>query len=563
MAADLKMMAKRQKMLEDQRAQGWDTHWQDLVSYLLPRRGRWLAKGDKPNSGDKRMGAIIDGLGSRCLTMLAAGMQGGLTSPARPWFRLALADPGLEGSGPVRAWLSGVERQVYHALAKSNFYDSSHQLYLEEAAFGTGCMLVLDNFPTGVRFSVLTVGEYALGTDYTGMVDTLYRRLWMTASQMAGQFGIHAVSDAVARAYDENPFQWFRVCHAIEPRAVREPGKVDNKQMAYASVYWEDGKTERALSESGFEEKPFVAPRWDTVCTDPYGRGPGMDILPDVKMLQEMSRQQLAAVHKMNNPPMAVPVGYKSTLNLTPGGINYVDPGNQEFVKPLYQIAPDLRDMEAKLEGVRQSIRSGLFNDLFLTLNDTPPGMTATEVMERHQEKLIMLGPIVERMQMEFLDPLIERTFKILLRQGQLPPPPKELGGQEVKIEYTSLLAQAQREVGTQSITRFMSLVGQIAAIDPTAVDKINADACVDTIGNSLGVPPSVIAGAGEVAQVRQARAQAQAQQMEHQRQMEQAQTQARTMQMVGGIPTGGGTLASDLLHGVGQGPDRSAGAPK
>lgn len=557
MAADLSMMAKRLKMLEDQRAQGWDAHWQDLVSYLLPRRGRWLQKGDRPNYGDPRSGAIIDGLASRCMTMLAAGMQGGLTSPARPWFRLALSDPGLEGSGPVRSWLSSVERVVYHALAKSNFYDSANQMYLEEAGFGTACMLVLDNFPTGVRFQVLTVGEYALGTDHAGVVDTLYRRLWMTARQMVSQFGISAVSDTVARAAGDNPFQWFKVCHGVEPRETRTPGKADNRNMAYSSVYWEDGKTDKPLSESGFAEKPFVAPRWDTVCTDPYGRGPGMDILPDVKMLQEMSKQQLAAVHKMNNPPMAVPVGFKSTLNLTPGGINYVDPGNTEYVRPLYQISPELRDMEVKLASVRQSIKEGLFNDLFLALTDTPPGMTATEVKERHQEKLIMLGPIVERMQMEFLDPLIERCFNILMRHGRLPQPPKELAGQEVKIEYTSLLAQAQREVGTQSITKFVSLVGQIAQIAPSVVDKLNADACVDKIGDSLGVPPEVIATSGEVASTRQARAQAQAQQAMQEQQMQQAALAAKALQQVGSIPTGGGTLASDMLGQTpGQGPE-------
>jgi len=391
------------------------------------------------------------------------------------------------------------------------------------------------------------------------VVDTLYRRLWMTARQMVGQFGISAVSDNVARAYEDNPFQWFKVCHGIEPRETREPGKADNKNMAYTSVYWEDGKTEKALSESGFAEKPFVAPRWDAVCTDPYGRGPGMDILPDVKMLQEMSKQQLAAVHKMNNPPMAVPVGFKSTLNLTPGGINYVDPGNSDYVRPLYQIAPELRDMEVKLQSVRQSIKEGLFNDLFLTLTDTPPGMTATEVMERHQEKLIMLGPIVERMQMEFLDPLIERSFNILKRQGQLPEPPKELAGKEVKIEYTSLLAQAQREVGTQSITKFVSLVGQIATIAPSAVDKLNADACVDKIGDSLGVPPEVIATSGEVASTRRARAQAQAASEQQRMQMMQTQATAKALQQVGSIPTGPGTLASDVLGK--NGPDQAAGA--
>jgi hypothetical protein len=550
-AADIKILSEQAKALENERSQSWDGHYQDVIDYILPHRGRFMSKGDKPNRGDKRMTKIVDSLSTRAMSMLAAGMQGGLTSPSRPWFRLGLNDPTLEGAGQVKAWLSDCERRLYAQLAKSNFYEMAHQLYVEQAGFGTGVMLVLDDPRTVVRFHLLTVGEYCLATGEDGQVDTLHRRLWMTYRQMAQRFGLSSMSQSAQEGYRRSPFEWVQVYHAVSPREERSPGKADGTNMAYQSVYWEAG-ADKVLNESGYQERPFVAPRWDVVGSDAYGRSPGMIILPDVKMLQEMSKQQLIMIHKVNNPPMAVPVGYKSSLNLTPGGVNYVDPGNQEFVKPLYQIQPDLKDMELKLEQVRGSIKAGLFNDLFLSLNDPQPNMTATEVMERHSEKLLMLGPIVERMQMELLDPCIERVFNIMARAGALAQPPQELAGQTVKVEYTSLLAQAQREISTQSLTRFVAAVQAVAAVRPDAVDKLNSDEIVDQLGSAFGVQPAVIVPTDEVQQVRQARAQAQAQAQMAEQQRMQTESAAQALQQVGSIPTGEGTLAGDAMADAG-----------
>jgi len=545
--ADIATLMEQAKALENERAQSWDSHWQEIIDYLLPARGRFMSKGEKPNRGDKRMAKIVDSLGTRAMRMLAAGMQGGLTSPSRPWFRLGLADPALEGTGTVKAWLADCERRLYAQLAKSNFYEMAHQLYVEQAGFGTGVMLVQEDMTRIVRFHLLTAGEYCLATGEDGQVDTLHRRLWMTPRQMVQRFGESALSDSAKASYKDSPFDWVQVYHCLSPREDREPGKADNKNMAYQSVYWEQG-SDKALSESGYDERPFIACRWDVVGSDAYGRSPAMDILPDVKMLQEMSKQQLIMIHKVNNPPMAVPVGFKSSLNLTPGGVNYVDPGNQEYVKPLYQIQPDLKDMELKLEQVRGSIRAGLFNDLFLSLNEAQPNMTATEVVERHSEKLLMLGPIVERMQMELLDPTIERVFRIMARSGALQQPPQELSGQEVKVEYTSLLAQAQREISTQSLTRFVTSVQALSQVRPDAVDKLNADEIVDQLGSAYGVQPSVIVPTNDVQQIRQARAQQQMQAQQAEQQRMQAESAAKALSQVGSIPTQPGTFAGDAM---------------
>ena len=546
----LQDLQQRLRLLEDERSKTWDAHWQELVEYLMPRRGRFIGKGQKPNEGEKRHDKIIDSTATQSLRMLAAGMQGGLTSPSRPWFRLGLEDTALMELGPVKDWLSDCESRIYHALSRSDFYASVHSLYIEQCTFGTGVMLILDG-QDKLHFPVLTIGEFALGTDNYGQVDTLYRRIWMTARQMEQQWGKGARTDGVQAALEINPFQWVQVVHVLEPNRKRTPGKADAAGMAYTSTYFELDGT-KPLAVGGYEEQPFVAVRWDTSGHDSYGRSPGMDVLGDVKMLQEMSKCQLRAIHKMIDPPMAVPRQYQSTLNLLPGGVNYVDPNaSGDFVKPIYQITPDIKDMEAKLEQVRASIRGGFYNDLFMTGMDNP-NMTATEVAERHAEKMLLLGPIIERMQSELLDPLIQRTFMILIRQGRLQPAPQELAGQEMRVEYVSMLAQAQRAVATQSIQQLVNFVGQVAQMAPGALDKINVDAAVDAYATAVGSPADMVLPDDQVAEMRQARAQ---QQQMAEQQMQQQTQQAQQMGAIstlGGISTDKPNMLTDVAQGLG-----------
>lgn len=528
-----KKYQRRLAALEQERNE-WESLWQELSDYLCPYRGFYIARGQQPNRGDRRGGKIRDGVATRALRILAAGLQGGLTSPARPWFRLGLSDSGLSEQSGVREWLAAVERIMYAAFARSNFYSAIHSVYADLAAFGTACLYEEEDPARILHFRVLTAGEYALACDSRGRTDTVYRRIWMTAEQMIDRFGEERVSDSVREAMtNDRPDQWFEVLHAVQPRRKRDATKKDGINLPYESLYQELAGEGAVLSEGGYEEFPYMAPRWDITGSDVYGRSPGMDTLPDVKMLQKMQEKSIKAIEKQVDPPLRVPISYADSLNTVPGGINYIDSSNPAGLGPLYEVRFDVAAAEAKIERVQQAVREGLFNDLFLMILERP-NMTATEVSERHEEKLLMLGPVIERQFSELLDPLIDRTFGILWRAGRIPPSPQELQGREMKVEYISLLAQAQKLVGTQSIGAAMQFVGMIAQMNPEVLDKVDFDEAVSQYGDLVGLPPKIIRPDAAVAQIRQARAQQQQQVQAEQ----QAMAMAQGAQVLGKTPT-------------------------
>jgi hypothetical protein len=539
--------------LKKERESSWDSHWKEVAQYLVPGRGRFVASGDKPNRGEKRNDKIIDSQGTQSLRMIAAGMHGGLTPLSRRWFKLGTADPDLQNAPGVRDWLAWWERRILQAKARSNFYECAATFFLELAGFGTSLILALEDLPFGVRYHCATIGEYYLGTNYKGQVDTLYRYFWMTPRQMEQQFGKAKLSRKTQDLLEKSPFEPVKVIHGIEPNKGRDPSKADGRNKPYASYYVEEGE-EDFLSKSGFEEQPFMAARWDVVGSDAYGRGPGMDVLGDVKMLQSMSEAAIYGIQLQVKPPQLVPSAIRGVLNDLPGGRTYYD-GNPENIRPLYQVNPDLNGVrQYLLEVVKPNIRAGFFNDLFLTVQNHPD-MTATEVAERHAEKLLLLGPVIERTQSEVLDPDIQRTFAILFRQtppDQAPPVPKELVGQEIKIEYISLLAQAQKAVGTQGISQFMAFVTAAAQAKPEALDKINVDAAVDEYAEAIGVPPKLLVPDNEVAQMRQARAQAQAAAVQAEQQRADAMSMTQQAKDLGSIPSEGNVMA-DMAGAVTQ----------
>lgn len=493
----------------------WEPLWREVADFVLPRCIDGTRKADEAGDTTRRGPRIIDGTATRAVRILAAGMQGGLTSPARPWFRLRLADEDMEEAGPERRWLDVVERRLYAALARSNFYAAVHGLYTELAAFGSADMYHEADPQRVMRFSCLACGDFAWACDAAGRVDTVVRRLRMSARQMAQRYGEAHLSRRVRRMLRRDPERPVPLVHMVRPRVRRAAGEggkatgggIGGVNMPWQSLTWEAEAAEGLLHEGGFEEFPHLAARWDVAGGDIYGRSPGMDVLPDVKMLQEMARSQLLAIHKVVNPPMRVPSGFKQRLNLIPGGQNYVTPGQGESVGPLYQINPDIGAVTHKMEDVRRAVREGFFNDLFLMFTaEGRSNITAAEVLERGEEKLLMLGPVIERHQSELLDPLLERTYGILRRGGLLPPPPPELAGRSMRVEYVSALAQAQRVVTAQAIRRFASDVSTLAGVAPQVLDKVDFEQAVDELAAIAGVPARVVRSDAEVAALRAAR---------------------------------------------------------
>lgn len=523
--------------LRSERATWW-SHWQEITTYLLPRNGRYFEQ-DR-NKGHRRHNSIYDNTGTRALRTLGAGMMAGATSPARPWFRLGTADPELNQYQPVKLWLSDVTERMQLVFTKSNTYRTLHGIYEELGAFGTAGSIILPDYKTGIHHYPVTIGEYAIGQDYQGRVNTLYREFQKTVSEVVREFGYENCSTSVKNLYDRGSLdQWITIIHAIEPRDDRErnPSMKDGRNMAYGSYYFElGGDSEKLLRESGYRRFPAVVPRWGLSGGDIYGNSPGMEALGDIKQLQHEQLRKAQGIDYQTKPPLQVPSYMKNRdVDSLPGGVTFVD-GQQGQIRTAFEVNLNLQHLLMDIQDVRGRINGAFYADLFLMLaNATDTRMTATEVAERHEEKLLMLGPVLERLHNELLDPLIDITFDRMVEENLIPPAPQELQGMELNVEFVSMLAQAQRAIGTNSIDRYVGNLGMVAQMKPDVLDKFDSDRWADEYADMLGVDPSLILANEQVAKVRQARAQAQ----QAQAQMAAMQQQAQTAQTLSKAQTG------------------------
>ncbi|MDL2315703.1 head-tail connector protein [Desulfovibrio sp. OttesenSCG-928-A18] len=519
---EMQHFIRRLKILEDERKRGWESHWKDLSRNFLPRRARFLDAGDETNAGEVR-NLLQDGIGIMALRILANGMQSGLTSPARPWFSLTLTDRELAETGEAKLWLHDTYEKMVAVFAKSNFYDQIHILYSELACFGTGAVIIEEDQRNVLRCRTLTVGEYALDTGESGRVDTLYRRIRMTPRQMV-QAWPDSVPDNIRDMAEKDTARWMTVLHAVEPNKNLAPGRARGKERPWRSVYIVlEGSHREVLEDSGYYEFPALCPRWITTASDVYGASPAMDALGDCLQLQKITEDSRMALEKEVNPPLLVSSVFANRLpNVSPGAINFQNGlmQGQEGISPLYQVRANLQGAERTRAELKDQIQRHFHNDLFLMISDVNKQMTATEVAERNAEKLLMLGPVLDRLRSELFQPLIERVFGIMDRQGLIALPPDVLTGQEVKVEFISILAQAQKQAGISAISQTVGFAGQVAGIYPGIIDKINFDEAMDEWAEMQGVPPSLIRSDEEVAAIREQRAQ----QMQQQQMMDALQ---------------------------------------
>jgi hypothetical protein len=491
----------------------WWSHWQEVSNYVIPWGGRFFRQ-DR-DKGQRRGNQIYDNTGIRSLKTLGAGLMAGATSPARPWFRLGTHDPDLNNAQAVKLWLNDVAERMHAVFQKSNTYRALHQVYEEMGAFGTAASIVLPDFNTVIHHYPLTIGEYAIDMDWQGRVTTLYREFEKTVAATVKEFGIDNCSSTVQSMYSTGQLgAWVPIVHAIEPRSDRDPSKRDARNMEWGSYYFElSGDTQTCLREGGFKQFPAVVPRWAVAGGDIYGNSPGMEALGDIKQLQHEQLRKAQGIDYLTNPPLQVPDSMKNRdVERLPGGISFVPAGGSAKIETAFKVELELGELLQDIQDVRERIRESFFSDIFLMLaNSTNPQMTATEVAERHEEKMLMMGPVLERLNNELLFPLIESTFTHMVEMGAVPPAPQELAGMDLAVEFISMLAQAQRAIGTNSVDRFVGSLGAVAQMKPEVLDKFDSDSWADVYSDSLGIDPKLILANDQVALIRQTRAQAQA----------------------------------------------------
>lgn len=507
-------------------AQSFLSHWRELCDYIMPRRGRFSLS-DR-GKGERRSSKIIDSTATFAARTMSAGMMSGITSPARPWFRLSTPDPDLAEHASVKDWLHTVTQRIQTVFQQSNWYTVLPLYYYDLGVFGTAAMIMEEDARDVVRCTSFPVGQYYLANDARGEAAVFMREFGMTTRELVDKFtdgsDISNLSTEAQRAWEDGQSEkWFDIVHVIEPNRDHDDARLLAKYKQTGECYFEKstGDTDRMLREGGYDEFPVLASRWTVTGEDVYATDcPGMTTLGDIKQLQLGEKRGMQAIEKAYNPPMVAPPEMRSfKLSVIPGEVSYVPEGPHKSFRPAYEVKPDIQPLEYKQEQVRQRIRRGFYEDLFLMLAYSDPTrgkqpVTAKEIATREEEKLLALGPVLQQVEQGLLKPAIDRVFAICVRQGLIPPPPPELEGVPLKVVFISIMHAALQMVGVSGLERHIGFVSQLAlaqteSAGATAWDKLDVDQSIDEHAEMMGVPPRIVVPDEQVAEMRAARAQA------------------------------------------------------
>lgn len=516
--------------------------WYDIRNFLAPRTARF--KGEQVNQTGRQDLNIINSQPRFAVRTLAAGLQSGVTSPMRPWFRLGVPDPDMNEIEDVKEWLYVVERRMRDVLARSNIYDRLKSNYMILGAYGTSCLTIDEDDISVVRANDLPMGSFKIATSDAGRVNTLYRDIHFTCEQyvskFAGEVGFKNLPGSVQNCYDRGDYNTlYPVCHIIEPNRNFVIGSALSKNKPIASVYLDPSNSvgqNGILSYKGYDENPFMAPRWDVLGEDVYGYGCGEMAIGDGKQTQLMEKRKLQGIDKNVHPTMVADASMRNQRTSSlPGDTVYVNgliTGNQGY-RPAYMPNPYINELREEISNTNGRIDEAFYKNLFLMISEIAdqPNITATQINTMREEKLLMLGPVLERLNEELLDPIISRVFAIMWKRGLIPPPPKEIQGMPIKIEYVSVLAQAQKAMGIGNIERFSGFVGGLATQkqDPGVWDNVNTDEMINEYGDGVALPPRLINSSDQVAAIRQQRA-AQMKAQQNQAMMANGANMAKTL---------------------------------
>ena len=506
-----KNLLKRFDRLKSQR-QNWESHWQEIADYMQPRK----ADVTKTRSrGDKRTELIFDSSPLQSVELLAASLHGMLTNPSTPWFSLRFKEEDMEFEDEAKEWLESATETMYAAFNKSNFQQEIFELYHDLITFGTAAMFIEEDDEDILKFSTRHINEIFIAENEKGRIDTVFRKFKLSARAAIQKFG--DVSANIATVAKKDPYEEIEILHAVYPRSDFNPKKQDKQNMPFESVYL-DASSGDELSVSGFREFPFVVPRYLKASHEIYGRSPAMTALPDVKMLNEMSKTTIKSAQKQVDPPLLVPDdGFILPVRTVPGGLNFYRAGTRDRIEPLNIGANTPLGLNME-EQRRNSIRNAFYVNQLMMQNG--PQMTATEVIQRNEEKMRLLGPVLGRLQSELLKPLIDRAFALILRKNLFRPAPEFLSGKDIEIEYVSPLAKAQKSSELQSIMRAIEIMGSLSNVAPV-FDHINMDKLVRHLAEIVGVPQKILKPQSELNAERQ-QAQAQQEQMMQMQQLQQ-----------------------------------------
>jgi len=513
LAAELKNNLSRLK----EKRSNWESHWQEVADLMLPRKAEITKERAR---GDKRSTQIYDATAIHSLELLAASLHGMLTSSANRWFSLRFKEAILNENDEAREWLEDSIDKMYVAFARSNFQQEIHENYHDLICFGTSCLMIEEDEEDIVRFSARHIKEIYIEENKKGLIDKVYRKFKITADQAMQKFGAENLSKEINTTHKTKPFDEVEICHIVRPRFAYDASKKDKKNMKFQSIYFEHG-TDHIISVGGFNENPYVVSRYLKSSTEVYGRSPAMSALADCKVLNKMVEHGLKAAAKQIDPPLLVPDdSMLAPVRMTPGSLNYYRSGSRDRIEPLNIGQNTSTTLNAENQRREAIARMFHVDQLQIQSNRT---MTATEVLQRNEEKMRILGPVMGRIQSELLEPMINRVFSIMLRNRLFAEAPAILANQEIEIEYVSPMALAQKGQELQNIMRGLEIFGSISQMAPVQ-DYLDENGLVKQLVKTLGLPARMIKSDKEVQTIRMERQEAQQQQMQMQQQLAESE---------------------------------------
>lgn len=495
--------------------------WLVLARFFLPYRSVWLPTPNRMDRGHPVNDSIIDSTGLLAVRTAAGGMWTGLTSPSRPWMRLAKGLPWIKLDKAAEEWLQDTTQRLLTVLAQSNFYSSMAVAFRDLITFGTAPVIIYEDEEDAIRCYNPCVGEYSADCGARLSLDVLYREFTYNVHQIVDFFKIDNCPKIVVDLWTQGGAALqneFIVAHAIEPNtpiaAIKSrPTAVRPvpSSFAFREVYWLRGqKTERYLSARGFNGKPFMGLRWATVANDPYGHGPCEEALGDNKQIQLETRRKAEFIGKGVRPPMGADPALKNEpASIIEGNITYfsTDGGKKGFF-PLFEPNPQwLPGITADIVDIRQRIDKCLFVDLFMAISrmEGVQPRNQLELTKRDLERLQELGPVIELVEKE-LDIGIRRILNIMTRRKMLLPVPPTLNGVPLKVSYTSILRLAQRSAESVSMKDVLQTAGALssaakAAGVPDPIRTIDLDKALRHYAELNEFPSALFFTDGEVAQ--------------------------------------------------------------
>jgi len=525
----IKTIRKRYSSLVNKKKNGWETMWRSVTDFIVPYSGKYTESKQNPLSRNHYIENNCTRIASR---VLRSGLYSGLLSKSSKWFRLSTSRTELLENDDVKAWFYEVEKIIEQVLSKSNFYESMYNVLGDCADFGTSVTFIAEDYDNVIRCYNMNIGEYCLANDSTLEPTTLYREITMTVGQIVERFGIENVSESVKTSFENNNIDSERIIvHVIEPNDDRIKIS-DLKKFVYRSIYYEKSSNDSLVLEvSGYDELPFIVFRWDVRPDEVYGWGVGFDAVPDAKQLMLFEKESLYNLELVNRPPLVASSDFNNKrVTIQPSTINIKNPNSMESgIAPIFNPMNALQSTSQKISEIEQRINETYYTDLFrMLLNYGQSNMTATEVNEKVAEKLQQLGSVVERINGS-LDLVFNRILPICLRVGLLPEPPAILQNQPIKVDYISMLNQAQKASEVNSIIQFVSTLESMASVQPNIINMLNYDSVVKEMQERMGVPPTIVKTDQQIQEMEQAQAQAQ-QQQEQMQQMQAYANGAKTL---------------------------------